>query len=543
MTKAAIYARYSSDLQTDASIEDQIRVCKAIAEQEGYEVINCYTDHGISGASMMLRPGIQQLVQDGLSGKFDIVLAEAMDRLSRDQEDIAAIYKRMQFAGAKIFTKSEGLISELHIGLKGTMNSMFLKDLADKTRRGLHGRIEKGKSGGGVTYGYDIANYLGPDGELVRGERKINEVQAMTVRRIFNEFATGKSPKAIAKQLNAEGVPGPHGKTWGPSTIYGNRQRGTGILNNELYIGVLVWNRQRYIKNPDTGKRVARLNPEAEWIRKDVPELRLLDQELWQRVKDIQGDIKKQNKQFWEHQRPRYLFSHLLKCGKCGGGMAKMNKTRYGCSRHNNKGTCDNKETIRKDDMEKAVLHALQKHLLDPKLCEVFCDEYARYMNELRIRHNTQRNAYEAELKKRQKQDAKFVDAIANGAFSDKLKEQVNANTARIHELQDILSGTNDMPVLLHPKMGRFYQNEVKRLIKLLNDPKQHHEAADQIRTLIEKVVLTPREEGGLSVDLHGDLAGILGMARNGGKPLDEKDDLVQQVYFLTHSIRFIPET
>src|SRR5690606_31446263 len=104
----------SSDLQTDASIEDQIRVCKAIAEQEGYEVVNCYTDHGISGASMMLRPGVQQLVQDGLSGKFDIVLAEAMDRLSRDQEDIAAIYKRMQFAGVKIITKSEGEINSLH---------------------------------------------------------------------------------------------------------------------------------------------------------------------------------------------------------------------------------------------------------------------------------------------------------------------------------------------------------------------------------------------------------------------------------------------
>lgn len=151
-------------------------------------------------------------------------------------------------------------------------------------------------------------------------------------------------------------------------------------------------------------------------------------------------------------------------------------------------------------------------------------------MNELRIRHNTQRNAYEAELKKRRKDDAKFVQAILDGYASKDLKEKVNANTARIEELESILSGTNDMPVLLHPKMGRFYQNEVKRLIRLLNDPKQHHEAADQIRTLIEKVVLTPREEGGLAVDLHGDLAGILGMARNGGKPLDEKDDLVQQV-------------
>ena len=65
------------------------------------------------------------------------------------------------------------------------------------------------------------------------------------MRRIFEDYAVGVSPRAIAKTLNAEGMPGPSGRTWGPSTIHGNRQRGTGILNNELYIGRLVWNRLR----------------------------------------------------------------------------------------------------------------------------------------------------------------------------------------------------------------------------------------------------------------------------------------------------------
>lgn len=88
MIRAAIYARYSSDLQRDASIEDQIRVCKMRAEREGWTVINCYTDHAISGASLM-RPGIQMLMQDGAAERFDIVIAEDLDRLSRDQEDIA----------------------------------------------------------------------------------------------------------------------------------------------------------------------------------------------------------------------------------------------------------------------------------------------------------------------------------------------------------------------------------------------------------------------------------------------------------------------
>jgi DNA invertase Pin-like site-specific DNA recombinase len=99
-------------------------------------------------------------MRDALAGKFAIVLAEALDRLSRDQEDIAGVYKRLRFAGVSIITLSEGEIGDLHIGLKGTMNAIFLKDLADKTRRGLRGRVEVGKSGGGNSYGYDVVKRL-----------------------------------------------------------------------------------------------------------------------------------------------------------------------------------------------------------------------------------------------------------------------------------------------------------------------------------------------------------------------------------------------
>ena len=80
-------------------------------------------------------------------------MTEALDRLSRDQADVAALYRQLTFAGVRIVTLAEGEINELHVGLKGTMNQLFLKDLADKTRRGLRGRVEAGKSGGGNSYG------------------------------------------------------------------------------------------------------------------------------------------------------------------------------------------------------------------------------------------------------------------------------------------------------------------------------------------------------------------------------------------------------
>jgi len=141
--RVAVYARFSSDLQRSASIEDQVRVAQTWIADGGHTLVQTYSAAGLSGANMM-RPGIQMLMQDAQSGQFDLVLAEALDRISRDQEDIAGVFKRLQFAGVTLHTLSEGEINALHIGLKGAMNALFLKDLADKTCRGLAGRIRQG---------------------------------------------------------------------------------------------------------------------------------------------------------------------------------------------------------------------------------------------------------------------------------------------------------------------------------------------------------------------------------------------------------------
>jgi len=175
--RVALYARYSSDQQRAASIEDQFRLCRAHAERHGWTIVGTYQDRAMSGASL-IRSGIQTMLADALAGRFDIVLAEALDRVSRDQEDVAGVFKRMTFAGVKMITLSEGEISHLHVGLKGTMNALFLKDLADKTRRGLQGRIEAGKSGGGLCYGYEVVKKLDAAGEPVHGERRIIPAEA-----------------------------------------------------------------------------------------------------------------------------------------------------------------------------------------------------------------------------------------------------------------------------------------------------------------------------------------------------------------------------
>jgi len=289
--RAAIYARYSSDLQSETSIDDRVRLCRERVERDGMSVAEIFTDYAISGGSLSNRPDMLSLMEAARRGAFDVLIAEALDRISRDQEDVAGFFKRMVFADVTIVTLAEGEISELHVGLKGTMNALFLKDLAQKTRRGLRGRVEAGRSGGGKSYGYDILRTLRPDGAIDTGKRRINQSDAKVVLRIFREYSLGVSPRELAKKLNREGVIGPSGSSWGPSTINGNRSRGTGILNNELYIGRLVWNRQRYIRDPETGKRVSRRNPQSAWIVEEVPHLRILETTSGERPRPVRGRL------------------------------------------------------------------------------------------------------------------------------------------------------------------------------------------------------------------------------------------------------------
>ena len=519
--KVALYARYSSENQRDSSIADQFRVCRLHAEKQGWQIVEEYSDQAISGASL-LRPGIQGLIMDATRGRFQIILVEAMDRLSRDQEDIAGLYKRMAYSDVKIVTLSEGEVSHLHIGLKGTMNALFLKDLADKTRRGQRGRVEKGKSGGGNAYGYDVVKKFDANGEPVRGDRTINGLQADVIRRIFRDYAAGKSANRIAVELNKDGIRAPGGGDWGNSTINGNVKRSNGILNNEMYVGKIVWNRQHFIKDPDSGKRQARANPESDWIVQEVPELRILDNDLWQAAKARQSAIK-QNRfdndaggnALHERRRPKYLFSGLTKCASCGGGYSMISVDLVGCATARNKGTCDNRRNIRRDQIEARVLNALRHHLMDPALFKEFCDEFTREMNRLRIEGRTSIDASQAEMKRIERDLEKIMDLYLKDAMPiEMVRERSKKLEARKNELTRFLAVAEDPPPLLHPNMAHHYRTQVAELHEALQEDSEAKRmaAADIIRSLVKEIVLTPAEDE-LKIDVRGDLAGILAIS------------------------------
>ena len=531
-TRVAIYARYSSDNQSVASIDDQCRVCHVYATREKWRVVSIYKDPAISGASVTLRPGVQALLQDAHRKKFDIVLAEALDRVSRDQADIAILFKHLRFAGVQIVTLAEGEISELHVGLKGTMNALFLKDLAAKTHRGMQGRVEKGKAGGGLCYGYDVVKRTNSEGEPLRGERAINEAEAQIVRRIFREFAAGKSPRAIAADLNSEGVPGPLGRAWGDTTIRGHVCRGTGIINNELYAGVLVWNRQRYVKDPSSGRRVSRPNPESEWIRTEVPELRIVDDSLWHRTRAYQAELAKRfeattigvrearAKRIHSLRRPAFLLSGLLACGCCGGKYGIIARDRYGCLNYYRRSTCENNRTVARDQIERRALAGLQDKLVSADAVALAVRAYVEQTNRQNQERRAQMEVDRRALEKVDRAVQGIMQAIEDGMYQPSMKVRMEELERQKADIAARMAGAPaDVPDV-HPNIAELYRIQVARLATALADPETHAEAAADIRSLVGEVVITPGTgRGEFSAVLRGELMGILGLAAEGTGP------------------------
>ena len=196
--RAAIYARFSSHLQDPKSIEDQVRLCREKLREIGVHAVRVHSDAAATGTITQSRPGLARLLQDAKYGLIDLVCAEALDRLSRDQEDIAGIYKRLRFWNVRLMTLQEGEIGSIHVGIGGLVNQAFIENLASKTRRGQIGAVHAKRIPGGLSYGYRNANRIDEHGKTVRGLREIDPEQAETVRRIYRLYADGMSTRNIA---------------------------------------------------------------------------------------------------------------------------------------------------------------------------------------------------------------------------------------------------------------------------------------------------------------------------------------------------------
>src|ERR1700722_8485164 len=223
--RCAAYARFSSDLQRPASIEDQVRNCHGAAERSGWTVLDQFIrfDSAMSGQSLAGRDGLNELIRLAKTSPrpFDGILIDDTSRLGRYLPDVLKVSDVLENYGVFLHFAAQGLDSrnpgfrQVFI-LYGMMDEQYVFGLRDKVHRGQYGRVLKGYMPGGRCYGYENVPIEDPTrrGEYGRPavdgvKQKIIPEQAAVVLRIFEMYAAGFSYSRVAKALNAEGVLSP----------------------------------------------------------------------------------------------------------------------------------------------------------------------------------------------------------------------------------------------------------------------------------------------------------------------------------------------
>jgi site-specific DNA recombinase len=377
MIKAAIYARVSTEAQSENSTTDQVRECQSYIEKEGWLIYGVYIDDAISGADVT-RAEYNRLKGDAASGNFNYIVVDDLSRIGRDMPEFAKLYQELYDSGVYIIGVADGIdtskaSAKIPVYFKGIMNELYLDDMKAKVVRGLKGQLLRGYSTGGRIYGYKTEPIYDPAGTIDKFGRvkrygcriSKDEAQVKIIKRIFDLRKSGLGYRAIAHMLNAEEIPPPRADTisgsrhWSPGTI-------RDILRNKKYIGIWEYNKIRWIKKRVKGSRRSIQNRPSDWVVFNSEELRIVSDELFYQVNsEIRTHM---------HRNPvgkkKYLLSGLLVCAECGGTMIIQNARKYSsfvCSNARNKGktVCRNTNHILRSQVEESFMNGLRNSLLN----------------------------------------------------------------------------------------------------------------------------------------------------------------------------------
>lgn len=498
--KAAIYTRYSSAQQSDASLADQQRNCTQRADREGWTVAAVYQDAAISG-SRNDRPGYRALLDAAADGAVGVILVDDLSRLSRDSVEQERAIRRLEFDGIRVIGVSDGYDSHQHgrkltRGMRGLINEVYLDDLRDKTRRGLTGKALKGASAGGKVYGYVTVQ----DGNDRRYQ--VDPDQAVVVRRIFQEFADGAAPRSIVGKLNTDAIPSPRGHAWAFSALYGHPQKGTGILRNSMYTGLLIWNRSQWVKDPETGVRKRRERPQEEWITHQDESLRIVDQDLWERVQARLEAIRTATQEARAsgqqggarpYTRNSYLLTGLVQCACCGGPVTVVGNQRLGCAWSRDRGdtVCTQRRTVHRVRLEDRVLEELVAYLDRDEYREALITETRVELE--RLARGDEREALQRQLETVEAKIERTVRAITTMAYSQALTDALAKLEEEKRHLEAHLSRLDrQVPVLVSDEeIGALLADQVRRLVEL---PRLEIDRARAVLAdmLPERIRLTP---------------------------------------------------
>ncbi len=498
MTNIVLYARYSTDQQNHKSVDDQILLCKAFIEKNFPDAIICgiFSDIAISGADNN-RAGVQAMLEfaRNKSNKINYIIAEDIDRISRSISFIGYLYEICEYHAIKMHTVNEGEINELHIGFKGTMNALHLKVIKQKTARGHMARAREGRIVG-IRYGYRVAPRIDERGHVHKGYREIVPHEAEIVKMIYTDFANGLSKNGIAIKLNNLKVPAPNkGTHWRVANLLGVLERKEGILACDLYRGIYQYNRTTTKKNPTTGKSHHEIKPETDWVVRSVPDLQIIDEDLWQRVQHqlIQEANKPKNqihnKLVMARTRTTYPLTHLIFCGVCQSHCTRAHETRYTCSAFRlRRSICRNTRSIK----ENVIMDNVVYHINETINSRIMYNEIQNYYNNF----GQKLENLIIELEKNQKELDNLYEMFTLGLKKD---------TFSINKMNDLMNNVRHLTANIeYEKNLLVFKNttysDIKDYIEIIKiklnqdytDNSLHNPIKKIIECFVEKIILNP---------------------------------------------------
>lgn len=531
--KVALYARYSSDNQKESSITQQFRNCEEFASRfEGWKITHRYKDEAISGATSE-REDYQAMLRDGQKGQFDVLLVDALSRLSRDQMETEKARRRLVHWGVRLIAVSDGVDTEQEghevlSGFKGIMNEQYRAVLRKETRRGLRNQALIGFHTGGRTYGYRHVRITDQskqdcygEPELLGVKREIDSQQAPVVVKIFTSYDKGLSPRQIVAELNRLEIPSPGAsyRRRQPSVRYGTWAVTVlhGILRNLIYVGRQIWNRRQWTRDPDTNRKSPRMRPETEWVVSEHEELRIIPQDLWDRV---QQRIKDQALGKWSSNKPRspkYLLSSLLKCEVCGANFVMQSYYQYGCAGHKDRGpsVCHNSLRVSRILAEEKILASLKRDLFTQEGVDLFIKEATKFLTE----RTRQRQPKRDRLAEVEVEIANITKAIKAGILTPTTKSELEKAEAERTRLQRTREERIDNVLTVLPRAKERYQTLIEGIGEL--SAKHLPQAREQVRALVGEILLKPSPEGHLVATLTGRYEGLVMLLNKGKRGLN----------------------
>ncbi|WP_421906881.1 recombinase family protein [Mameliella sp.] len=458
------------------------------------------------------RPGYQSMKSAAERRAFDVVLVEAVDRLTRKVKDAINTRDLLSFQDIRLVSIQEGEQDVMKVLFAGFGAQMFSQKIADHTKRGMQGAITRFRLHTSA-YGYRKR-------EVEHGlNREIDPAEAAIVRRIFEEYTSGKSTKAIAAGLNAGRMPAPKGGTWESTTIRGSRSRQDGILRNRLYTGMASVCRNTHTYHPETGAKRIKPSPQ-DMIEQEIPDLRIIAQPLWD---EAQAELSRRAaptpKAARKMPRRRHLLSGLMICGCCGANVVKYNKAGFRCGKAN-KGACGNRKGISRRRLEQRVFDALRAVFQSEEMRRRFVAEYEAERAGLRD------GTVEADLSRLEARRVaarrglnSIMTAIAEGARyatfkakAEALQAEVDVLTARIAEKQARIA--TQASVVEDPSQA--YDLAVQQMEDLLSEVGYVDEANTYLSMLIKRITLTENTTAQHGVEIRMNLANAALLPENG---------------------------